>query len=105
MDPLEIEFERRLRESIRESIELGYHPTRIAEMIDAHHGKNTAKLLVKSGEIQAGILRIVAMGHPELSVESIMLETQFAPLFSQEEWAAAQWRLDRAKEGVHEDGE
>ena len=90
MDPPEIEFERRLCESIRKSIELGYNPTRIAGMISAHGGKNTARLLVKSGEIQDGIRRFVAMGHSELSVESIMLEAQRAPPFlSEEELTAA----------------
>jgi len=105
MDPLELEFERRLCDSIRESIRLGYNPTRITEMIDIHGGKSTARLLVESGEIQDGLRRIVEMGYPELSVESIMLEAQFAPLFTKEVLTAAQWRLDRAKEGVHEDSE
>jgi len=45
------------------------------------------------------------MGHPELSVESIMLEAQFKPLFEEGELIAARWRLDRAKEDVRQDGE
>lgn len=105
MDPLESEFESRLRDSIRESIKLGYNPTRIAEMINVHGSKNTARLLVKSGEIQDGLRRIVEMGHRELSVESIMLEARFAPpFFTEDELTAARWRLDHAKEGVREDG-
>ncbi len=105
MDPLESEFESRLRDSIRESIKLGSNPTRVAEMINAHGGRKAAKRLIVSGEIQSGIRRIVELGHPELSVESIMLEPEFGPLFTEQELDAARWRLDRAKEGVREDGE
>ncbi len=105
MDPLESEFENRLHDSIRESIRLGYNPTRFVEMMNAHGGRDTAKRLVASGEIQDGLRRIVQMGHPELSVESIMLEPQFGLLFTKQELDAAQWRLDRAKEGVREEGE
>ena len=58
-------------------------------------GKLTAKRLVASGEIQDGIRRIIEMGHPELSMESIMLEPQFASLFTAGELAAARGRLDQ----------
>lgn len=96
MDPLESEFEQRLRDSISESITLGYTPTRFIQMLDAHSGKETAKLLVKSGEIQDGLRRIVQMGHHELAMESIMLEPQFEPLFDPSDLDAARWRLNNA---------
>lgn len=105
MDPREVEFERRLRDSIRESIRLGYNPIRIAQMIDVHGGKETARRLVVAGEIQEGIRTIIEMGHPELSVESILLEPEFAALFAPDVLEAARWRLDRAKEGGREDSE
>jgi hypothetical protein len=95
MDPVEAEFDQRLRDSIHESISLGYSPTRFMEMLNKWGGVGTAKRLVASGEIQDGIRRIVEMGHPELSMESIMLEPQFASLFSEGELQAARWRLDQ----------
>src|SRR4051794_3219053 len=95
MNPLEVEFEQRLRESIRRSISLGYNPTRFTDMVNSYGGVGTARRLVVSGEIQDGIRRIVKMGHPELSMESIMLEPRFAPLFTEGELAAARWRLDQ----------
>jgi hypothetical protein len=55
MEPSEIAFEERLRDSIRESIGLGYNPIRITEMLDRHGGKGTAERLVRSGEIQDGL--------------------------------------------------
>jgi hypothetical protein len=95
MDPAEGEFEQRLRDSIRESISLGYNPTRFTEMLNTWGAVGTAKRLVASGEIQDGIRRIVEMGHPELSMESIMLEPQFVSLFTEGELPAARWRLDQ----------
>lgn len=95
MDPVEAEFEQRLRDSIRESIALGYNPARFTEMFTTWGGVATAKRLVASGEIQDGIRRIVDLGHPELSMESIMLEPQFASLFTEGELQAARWRLDQ----------
>jgi len=97
MEPLEIAFEERLRDSIRQSIRLGYNPIRITEMLNRYGGKGTAERLVRSGEIQDGIRRIVAMGYPKLSVESIMLEPEFKPLFTEADLAAARWRLDQLR--------
>jgi hypothetical protein len=105
MDPVELEFERRLRDSIDESIKLGYNPIRFTEMVNVHGGKKAARLLVESGEIQEGLQRLVKMGYPKLSVESIMLEAEFSPLFPTEILAAAQWRLEHAEERVRESGE
>ena len=97
IEPLEIAFEERLRDSIRQSIRLGYNPIRITEMLNRYGGKGTAERLVRSGEIQDGIRRIVAMGYPKLSVESIMLEPEFKPLFTEADLAAARWRLDQLR--------
>lgn len=91
----ESEFEERLYDSIRASIRLGYNPTRFTEMLSTRGGVATAKRLVASGEIQDGIRRIVELGHPELSMESIMLEPQFSELFTEGELEAARWRLEQ----------
>jgi hypothetical protein len=92
---LEAQFEERLWDSIRKSIALGYNPTRFTDMLKTWGGVGVAQRLVASGEIQDGIKKIVALGHPELSMESIMLEPQFASLFTEGELAAARWRLDQ----------
>lgn len=89
------EFEQRLRDSIRDSIALGYNPTRFTDMLNTWGGVGVAKRLVASGEIQDGVKKIVALGPPELSMESITIEARFASLFSDGELAAARWRLDQ----------
>jgi hypothetical protein len=95
VNSLAMEFEQRLRGSIQASIELGYHPTRFAEMLNTFDGVTMAKRLVRSDEIQDGLRRIVELGHPELAMESIMLEPQFATLFTPDDLAAARWRLNQ----------
>ena len=92
---LEAEFEERLWDSIRRSIALGYNPTRFAEMLKTLGGVGVAQRLVTSGDLQDGIKKIVALGHSELAMESIMLEPQFTSLFTEGERAAARWRLDQ----------
>jgi hypothetical protein len=101
MDPLEAEFEQRLRDSIQESVAMSYNPTRFTEMLNTLGGLETARRLVASGDLQDGILRIVAMGHAELAMESIMLEPRFATLFTQGQLDAARWRLEQAREEAH----
>ena len=90
------EFEERLRDSIYESIKLGYNPTRFTEMLNSLDGVALAKKLVASGEIQDGMQKIVDLGYPELAMEAIMLESQFSPLFTDGDLQAAKWRLDQA---------
>jgi hypothetical protein len=90
------EFEERLRQSVIESKNLGYNPTKFMAMLDSMEAVSLAKKLVASGEIQDGMQKIVDLGHPELAMESIMLELGFARLFTEGELEAARWRLDQA---------
>jgi hypothetical protein len=79
VDPLVLIFEARLRDSIKQSIGLGYYPHRFEDMLNTFGGVGVAKKLVLSSELQDGIRRIAAMGRRDLSMESIMLEPEFAP--------------------------
>ena len=90
-------FSRRVWEAIKESKELGYHPTYFIQMLENSDPVSVAKMLVKSGEIQEGLKRLSELGRCDLSIESIMLETEFDTLFSQEEKKAAKWRLSQLK--------
>ena len=98
MSSLESEFERRMRESIRQCVSLGYTPSRFTEMLNTLGALRTAKQLVVSGEIQEGLRRLVSMNRPDLAMESIMLEPEFESLFRAPELSAARWRLDQAFE-------
>ena len=95
MDELSQQFEQRLVDSVRDSIELGYNPTRFTDMLNTWGGVGVAQRLVASGELQDGIKKLVAMGHPELTMESIMLEPEFSAIFPGGELEAARWRLNQ----------
>lgn len=87
------EFEHRLGASIRECVELGYHPHRFEEMLRTSDGVTVAKHLIASGDLQDGLRRLKKMKRLDLSMEQIMLDPKFEPLFAIEQREAAEWRL------------
>jgi hypothetical protein len=93
MTPLESEFAERLQDSIRQSHELGYHPTRFEQMLSDLGACRLAKKLVISGDLQDGLKEMAKLGHKELTLEAIMLEPRFKSLFTKAELQAADWRL------------
>ena len=93
MADLQSEFNQRLRAALRECHELGYHPTRFEQMLESKDGVQVAKQLVKSGELQDGLKKLKQMSRLDLAMEHLMLEPSFSPLFTQQELAAADWRL------------
>jgi hypothetical protein len=66
-------------------------------MISAHGAVATAKRLVASGDLQDGLKKLRSMGRLDLSMERIMLEKEFSQFFSDQERAAARWRLDQVQ--------
>lgn len=89
-------FHARAVQAMNASVELGYNPTIMRRMLESENAVEIAKRMVRSGDIQQGLAELVALGHPELTLESIMLEEQFAPLFTRQELDAARWRLNQA---------
>jgi len=92
-------FEQRLRDSIPACARFNYHPRRFAKMLDDSDAMTVARSLVKSGDLQTGLRTLAKNKRLELSLESIMLEPEFLPLFSRrasdrELLDAAKWRLD-----------
>lgn len=92
MTSLDQQFSAALRSAIRECYDLGYTPTRFEQMLDSTDAVVLAKRLVASGELQDGLKRIKALGRLDLSMEQIMLDPIFSPLFTSQELQAASWR-------------
>jgi hypothetical protein len=84
-----------LRESVEHSIELAYTLTVFIGMLERYGGVQTTKRLIADGEIQYGLKRMAELGRLDITMEQIMLEPEFAPLFTGGEIAAARWRLDQ----------
>jgi hypothetical protein len=89
-------FAARIQDAIDASIQAGYNPTRMTEMLRTRHAVEVAKRMVISGDIQAGLSHWVQAGQPEMTMEGIMLDPAFAGLFTASELTAARWRLDQA---------
>lgn len=98
LDELGGEFADRLREAIDQCRAIGYNPSRFEQMLNSTTSAvSLARKLVVSSELQDGLKRIAKLGKLELSMESIMLEEQFKPLFSDQLREAAKWRLDTVR--------
>ena len=84
---------------------LGYYPARFEQMLqhDAQANLKLAKAMLTSGKIHDGLKRLAKMGHLELSLERISLEERFRPLFSADDIAAAEWRLQQVGPGRNTD--
>lgn len=100
IEELSSEFASRLREAIELCRGLGYSPSRFEQMLNGSPSAvSLAKKLAVSSELQDGLKRIAKLGRLELSMESIMLEEKFNPLFSDQVLEAARWRLDSVRLG------
>jgi hypothetical protein len=93
MTKLNEEFSARLQDCIRQSHNLGYPPTRIEEMLTESSAVAVAKRLVVSGDIHKGLKEMAKLGRKDLTIEAIMLEERFQPLFDRSELDAATFRL------------
>ena len=90
------EFMAAVRSAVGQCHDIGYIPSHFERMIEASHPVEVAKKLVISGEFQHGICELTKLGHQELTIENIMQQEQFLPLFTTSEIQAAKWRLANA---------
>ena len=93
MENLANDFDRALRVAGVESQALGYDTSIIIGMINNNGAVGAAKRLVLSGSFQNGFTQMVNQGRKDLTIEFIMLQEKFSPLFSKQELEAATWRL------------
>jgi hypothetical protein len=66
------------------------------QMLENADAVAIAKKIVVSSDIQTGLRKLKEMGRTDLTIESIMLENEFAGEFTADELAAARWRLTQA---------
>ena len=89
-------FERAMRSACSKAAELGYYPRRFLDKLDRKGAVPYAKELVRSGELQAGLKHLNALGRLDLSIEHLVAkDARFAGLFTEGERQAARWRLDQ----------
>jgi hypothetical protein len=93
MEKLREEFAQAVREAIKNCHEFGYHPVRWEKMINEQHPVDVAIYFIVSGEFQDGFKHLVREGKEDLTMESLMLQPRFAPLFTSDVLNVAIWRL------------
>ena len=67
---------------------------RFRQMIDEHGAVETAKRLLATRDIQTGLMRLWEMDSLSKSMEALVIQERFQPLFTPEEIAEARRRLD-----------
>ena len=92
---LEKKFADALLATCDEAANLGYVANEFAAMLEINGGVQTAKKLVRSGEIQSGLRRLRDLGRLDLATEAVMLRPEFKELFNKDHLDAASWRLDQ----------
>jgi hypothetical protein len=94
MDELQRRFDRAMV-SIYQTAkrELGYNATRFAQMISERGGLATAKQLIWSSNLSEGFTTLWERHRLGLTVEALVLESEFAPLFTDADREQAFQRL------------
>lgn len=97
MNDLDKAFHAACLDAISECRRIGYNPTVWTRMVAEYGGVVTARRLINSGDIQDGLKKLLGLGRPDLTVESLILREEWLELFSDEERELAQWRLNQAQ--------
>ncbi len=79
----------------RADAECSYRPTYLLQMIDTDGGVGAAKRLLKANHLSAGFSRLWELGRLDLTVEALVLDRNWADLFSADEKEVARRRLSQ----------
>ncbi len=77
----------------RAKSDVGYNATRFLRMVSEHGGLETAKILIRSNAVSEGYIALHDRQRLDLTVEAVMLDRQWWPLFSDAERRIAIKRL------------
>ncbi|UTV54776.1 phospholipase D family protein [Burkholderia arboris] len=95
LDALAREFGTRIREAMDISLREKYVTATIEGMMATKPPVSLAKHLVTQGSVKSGLKNLAKHNALHLSFERIMLEPQFAPLFSKDDLDCAHFNLSR----------
>ena len=85
---------------VRTGIEHRYYPQTIMDMLHIHGALETSRRLIKSSDIQKGLIESIKLGLADYTVEALVLKSQYVELFNETEREAAKWRLRTAHEMI-----
>jgi hypothetical protein len=89
------EFDNAMIEIYRRSrSEAGYNASRFLQMITENGGLGAARTLLSSSQVSEGFTQLWMLKRMDLTVEYVVLQERWRPLFSPEELTIARRRLN-----------
>ena len=74
--------------------EAGYNATRFLEMLSERGGLETARFLIHSSTVSDGFTALWLARRLDLTVERVILKSEYEPLFTEDERQIARARLN-----------
>ena len=90
---LEDKFHREMETIYYAAASLGYHPNYFLQMVQEHGGVTAAKRLLNAREAQSGLTRLWELDRLDISMEALVLQERWKPLFSDADRQTASERL------------
>jgi hypothetical protein len=91
---LEARFDAAMMNVYRRALkECGYNATRFLQMLYDHRGLETARILLHASDVSDGYVALWERKRPDLTVEALILGSEWHPLFSDQEREIARKRL------------
>lgn len=81
----------------RAKYEADYKATRFLRMLQEHQGAETARILLHSPHVSDGYTALWERGRLDLTVEALILQKKWYPIFSDQEREIARKRLEDYK--------
>ena len=78
----------------RARTEAGYNAARFLQMLEEHRGLETARILLHALHVSDGYTALYDRRRLDLTVEAVMLDERWHPLFSDQEREIARNRLE-----------
>ena len=90
---LEAEFHRAMLNIYDAAAELDFRPVRFLRMVHEHGGVETARRLPSAPEVPSGLTRLWKLERLDISMEALVVQERWQPLFSDAERQVARERL------------
>ena len=99
MTDLEARFEQEMVEKVYRAAgrETGYWAGYFLRSVKQHGGVGAARRLLQRGGMSKGLAKLAGLSRLDLTMETLVLDPAFEPLFTDAERAVATQRLDEAE--------
>lgn len=95
MTDLELAFHEAMRDLYKRALKCGYRATRFLQMVEERGGVSAARDMLHKPGLPDGLTRLYEMKKLCLSMEYLVLQPRWAPLFTEEERQLARKSLEK----------